>query len=229
MIARSFLLQWVRWTARRRLDGVWLRGSDNAVAALAEGPVVFASNHVSWWDGPLAVFSDAHHGAQGRYLTDAHNLSRVPYLRWFGAMDLDRSTPMAALSGLREATRWLDAPGKALWVFPQGRQRPAHLRPLGLERGIEVILRHAKATVVPVGIQYGWREANVPAAALSFGRPVPATLGAIESALEAEIAALDGWFDQPEEALVPLLATKAKVQDGLGARLLAQTAAGRTP
>ncbi|MEI6252556.1 MAG: hypothetical protein WCP30_07105, partial [Mycobacteriaceae bacterium] len=56
---RPAVLDFARRYARRRvgygLDGVWVTGLQEARAALAEGPVLFAANHVAWWDTLLLV------------------------------------------------------------------------------------------------------------------------------------------------------------------------------
>lgn len=211
---------YLRWSARRRLDGVWITGLQHARDAVARGPVVFAANHVSWWDGCLGVLADPVIGADSAFLVDAAGLARVPFLRWFGAIALDRSSALSARAGLSAAVRWLDAPRRALWIYPQGRQRPAHLRPLGLHRGVDWIARRSGAAVIPVAIQYGWREDHRPAAALALGPPGPADPGALEAALIAQLAQLDAAFDGAW-SLDPLLdPPRARIDAGAGARVL---------
>ncbi len=219
---------YLRWSARRRLDGIWVDGGERARAALARGPVVFAANHVSWWDGPLGVLADEATGAESRFLVDAANLAKVPFLRWFGAIDLDRSGLATARHGLRAACSWLDRPGRAVWIYPQGRQRPAHLRPLGISGGVDWLAARSGAVVVPVGISYGWREQHCPAAALSFGPPCGRSPEAVELALTHQLGVLDRFFDG-REVLEPLVGPVGRrLQDGWGARALALFS-GRTP
>ncbi|MCO4748178.1 MAG: lysophospholipid acyltransferase family protein [Proteobacteria bacterium] len=212
---------YLRWSARTRLDGVFATGLEHAREALAAGPVVFAANHVSWWDGPLGVLADAETGAESLFLVDSVNLSRVGFLRWFGAIPLDRTSPLTARHGLKHAVSWLDGAHKAVWIYPQGRQRPAHLRPLELARGWDFVARRSSATVIPVAMQYGFREDHRPAAALSFGRANPTQL---EAALQTQLDELDAFFDGRHE-LAPLVGPPThRVDAGIGARLLAMGA-----
>lgn len=202
-----------RHLARRRiatqLDGLYLAGLRRAQSALERGPVLFAATHVSRWDPLVLLVLDEALGAEGRALMDAANLDRLPFFRWLGAMPIDRSGRARARSGLRDAAAWLDRPGRSLWVFPQGRQRPAHLRPLGLERGTELITRASGATIIPVALNYGFREHDCPAAVACFGGPLdpaPTLLAALEPALADGLARIDLFLDgQPGdfEALVP--------------------------
>lgn len=216
-LALSLGRPYLRWTAGRHLDGVFATGLDLARHALAEGPVLFAANHVSWWDGPLGVLADAETGAESLFLVDSANLAEVPFLRWFGAIDLDRSSPLAARHGLKQATRWLDRPGRAVWIYPQGRQRPAHVRPLEFQRGTDWIARKTEAQVIPVAIQTGWGDAHQPQVALSFGMPNPVDL---EAALVGQLSELDEFFDG-KIALDPLFKSQNRsISTGIGARLL---------
>ncbi|MCO4746773.1 MAG: lysophospholipid acyltransferase family protein [Proteobacteria bacterium] len=214
---------YLRWAARRQLDGVFASGIERTRALLAEGPVIFAANHVSWWDGPLAVLADAETGATSQFLVDAENLAKVPFLRWFGAIDLDRSSPLAARHGLKRAVSWLDGPTRAVWIYPQGRQRPAHLRPMELKPGAGWLARKTQATVIPVAVQYGWGETAQPRAALSFGAPNPANL---ETALAEQRVELDAFFDGTKSMPRLIVGPNASPAGGLGARLLAATAPG---
>lgn len=211
---------YLRWSARRRLDGVWVDGLQRARSALARGPVIFAANHVSWWDGCLGVLAEPALGAQSAYLIDAEGLQRFPFLGWFGAVAIDRRSTTAIRRGLARATDWLDGPGRALWIYPQGRQRPAHLRPLGLQRGATWIARRSQATILPVALQYGWRTDHRPAAALSFGEPVQPTLEALEEGIVRQLAQLDAFFDGATQLPALLGAPRSHVDSGVGARLL---------
>jgi 1-acyl-sn-glycerol-3-phosphate acyltransferase len=221
--------RYLRWSAGRRLDGVWVRGLESASAALGQGPVLFAANHVSWWDGPLAVLADDRTGADSRFLVDAANLAKLPFLRWFGAVDLDRSSPLAARHGLNTTVKWLDAPGRSVWIFPQGRQRPAHRRPLDLSRGVEWLARRSGATTIPVGIQYGWRDDSRPTAVLSLGTPGHYDLSELTYQITQEIEAADAWLDGVHGGFAPLFPPpRHHINGGVGTRLLT-AAAWRRP
>lgn len=220
MIATLFRA-YTRWRLRRDLDGVWVAGLDELRDELARGAVVLAATHGSWWDGLVLIELDRALGRSTRVLMDAANLAAAPYLARVGALPLDRSSPARMRAGLRLGLDWLEAPGRGLWVFPQGRQRPHHLRPLGLQRGFELLASRTEGKVVPVALGYGFREASVPAAVVVFGAPVPAA--ELEPALEQGLAQVDAFLDRgagPFTALVP--SRHLRTDRGLGARALAR-------
>ncbi len=146
----AFLRVARRYTRRRisrRLDGLWVSGLDEARAALAGRPLIFAANHVAWWDALLLLPLDEALGGLGWAVMDARNLRRLPFLGWVGALPLDRSSPERSRGCLQACAALLDRPGRALWIFPQGRQRPAHLRPLDLQaRGADPARNQREST-----------------------------------------------------------------------------------
>jgi 1-acyl-sn-glycerol-3-phosphate acyltransferase len=214
------LLPFFRRVARRRvqrgLDGLLVLGLSDARAAVRSGPVIFAPNHVSWWDGLVLFLLDTALDTRSHVLVDRASLMRVPFFLWAGALPIDRSSGIRARRDLEHAGASITRPGDALWIFPQGRERPSHLRPLGLERGVE-LLRNARpdVPVIPVGIQYVFRGSARPTACVSFGAPVPAGLPALERGIVAEIDRLDA-IDSAEVLLAP-----RRREDDLATRLLA--------
>lgn len=216
--------RYARRRARRELDGVWVSGLEPARALAATGPVIFAATHVSWWDAFMVVLADEALHTTSHCLMDAENLHRLPFFGWIGAIPIDRSGGAKARAGLRQAAELTAAPRAALWIFPQGRQRPAHLRPLGLQPGVELLARLCKAPVVPVSLSYLFREGERPAALLRFGAPLSGGgLGQLEAELIAGLAEIDAFVEggaaaAPFAALVA--GPPAPSQDGLGSRIL---------
>jgi len=238
-------LRLARRYARRRvaagLDGLWVEGLDEARAALADRPLIFAANHVAWWDPILLVLLDEALGGLGWAVMDARNLRALPFLGWLGALPLDRSDPGRSRQCLHSCAELLDRPGRALWIFPQGRQRPAHLRPLDLKGGLALMHAHRPVDVVAVSLNYIYLERDRPAALVRFSAPMRASavagaalLPAVESALLdgleaidiAATAATDGRRarthpHEPLPGFAPLVSPRGRAtQDGLGGRAL---------
>lgn len=187
-----------RHRVSRGLDGVWVAGLERTRDALATRPLIFASNHVAWWDALLLVVLDRALGGLGWAVMDARNLRKLPFLGWIGALPLDRSSPERSRECLENSAALLDRPGRALWIFPQGRQRPAHLRPLDLRHGLEVLHATSPVDVVAVSLDYVFLERDRPAAIVRFSPPVPgpsvagpALLPAVERALLDGLGAID--------------------------------------
>ncbi len=227
-LLRSVFASAVRWRVRRDLGGVWVRGLDEVGRVLTGGPVLFAANHVCWWDAMLLPLVDAPLGGRGRVLMDAANLARLPFFSPLGALPLDTSSPAAMRAGLRAGVAALGAAGDSLWIFPQGRQVPAHRRPLVLLRGVHHLARRSGAAVVPVSLSYGWGQGPRPVVLVDLGSPLVAgSRDRFMEALEARIVAgLDAAEEAREEG--PLLCGYAPLvpgresspETGLGSRLL---------
>lgn len=223
------LLALARRYARRRiargLDGLYVAGLEAAREEARRAPVVLAANHVGWWDSFLVVALDQALGTEGYALMDAASIRRLPFFARLGALPIDRGESATWRAGMREGAARLDRPGRALWIFPQGEHRPAHLRPLGFAGGIGVLARLAPhARIVPVAIQYAWRERPVPAAYADLGPALDArglAPGAVEAAVEAGLARIDralAGAAPPPSALVE--GRGGSPERGLGARLI---------
>jgi len=129
-------------------------------------------------------------------------------------------------------------------MFPQGRQRPAHLRPLDLKGGLGILHDHNPVDLVAVSLDYVFLERDRPAALVRFSTPISgAVVGgpmpAVESALldgldvidSAVKAATDGHRARthprdPLPGFSALVAPRGRATwDSLGPRML--RAAGR--
>ena len=185
--------RYARRRVSRGLDGLWVAGIDEARATLSGRPVLFAANHVAWWDSMLLLVLDEALGGLGWAVMDAENLRKLPFLGWVGALPLDRSTADSSRQCLQSCAALLDRPGRGLWIFPQGRQRPAHLRPLDLKGGLTVMHDHNPVDLIAVSIDYVFMETDHPAAMVRFSAPIPADSAAGPDLLIAvEGALLDG-------------------------------------
>lgn len=211
---------WGRWYARRRiargLDGVRVTGLEATRERLSRGPLILAANHVCWWDALLIVDLSPRLGARARVLVDAERLAQHRFFLPFGAVAAQGSGPAALRRTLGDLAAGLAGPGDALWWFPQGRYRPAHLRPLGLRPGVDVVARKAGAPIVPVSLQYAFLQADRPAAFVSFGEPVE-DLAGLEAGLAAGLDAIDAEV---------LAASAVPAPVGTGTRLLSWLAGG---
>jgi 1-acyl-sn-glycerol-3-phosphate acyltransferase len=216
---------YVRRRLSRGLDGLYAAGVDAARDVARTRPVILAANHVGWWDSFLVVALDEALGTEGYALMDAESVRRLPFFARLGALPLDRSGTSTARAGLREAAAKLDRAGRALWIFPQGHHRPAHLRPLGFQGGVSLLARLAPdAAVVPIAFQYAWGEQPAPAAWAHLGTPVDARgldVARLERAVEDGLARIDAALAGTEPAFPALVRPRVRSPEGgIGARLL---------
>ncbi len=216
---------YVRRRLARGLDGFYVDGLDQAREAVRRGPVILAANHVGWWDSFLVVALDEALGTEGYALMDAESVRRLPFFARLGALPLDRGGAATSRAGLRDAAAKLDRPGRALWIFPQGHHRPAHLRPLGFQGGVALLARLVpEASIIPIAIQYAWGERPAPAAWAHLGVPIPAAgaeVAAVERAVEDGLARIDAALAGNARSFPALVAPRVKSpEQGIGARLL---------
>lgn len=231
-------VRFFRWFAGRKLrgamDGVYVRGLDTLRRRLAEGPVIVALNHASWWDILLIIWLDGLVDADARAVMDARNLRRLPYFGLIGAVSLDRQDKAQGRRDLAGIATLLDRPNRLVFIYPQGRHRPTGIRPLGLKPGVRSLAAAAQVPVVPISVQYGFRETEKITATIDIGAPLPppadaadpAWLGGLEDALVAGLGAGEAWLDRGHEDPdgggfgVGIAPSRAAGQDGIAARML---------
>lgn len=229
---------WALWLARRyawralrtRFDGVFVTGLDVTRALCREQPVLFACNHVSWWDAFALVALDEALGTDGAVLMDEANLARLPFFGAIGALPIDTSGGPRVRRQLQDAARHLDGPRKTLWIFPQGRQRAWHLRPAGFQPGLRLLARRAGVPVVPVSLAYPWRDAPVPSLVMHFHPAIAPDTDVVQHAEADVVAGLDA-IDAAVDDRLPLgdalVAPRVQgTEDGLGSRLLRRMMGG---
>lgn len=155
----------------RSFEGVYVRGLTEARAIVRAHPVICISNHVSWWDALVAlVLSEDVLAADGYALMDANNLARLPFFSLVGAIGVDRKSSMDGARAARHAATVLTKPGRLLWIFAQGRERAATLRPLAFEPGAASVARMVPAAkVLPVSFRYEPGPTPLPRLFIDFG------------------------------------------------------------
>jgi 1-acyl-sn-glycerol-3-phosphate acyltransferase len=218
---------WFSRHARGRLrasfGAVRAEGVDLLKSALATGPALLISNHTSWWD-PLVVLYLTEHvlRCDGHAMMDAVNLQRLPFFAMVGAFGVDLADASDGASAMRYAARLLNAPGRMVWVFPQGRERPVTERPLGFRPGSAEVARVAKCVTIPIGLRYEHRSGERPELWISIGGSMPwtkdvtAARAAHEAAVTARLDRIDAALrDGSTEGFAALEETPA----GAGARL----------
>jgi 1-acyl-sn-glycerol-3-phosphate acyltransferase len=226
--------------ARRRLERAFSRclvaGLPSLAALLESGPAIVAMNHVSFWDGFLLPCLERALGADAYCLMDGANLAELSFLRFAGALPLDRTNVHRARADLECAARVLDRSGRLLFVFPSGEQAPARF-PLRFLSGVSCLAQLARVPVVPVGLAYEFLGDAKPEIRLSIGPAISlvrhslANRRHLEQAVRAEL----DWIDA---SLVPGGAAAARAFTPLfrerpqgiptGARLLGRLTRGRS-
>ncbi|MEO7330663.1 MAG: lysophospholipid acyltransferase family protein [Minicystis sp.] len=197
---------WFAGNARDRIHkafgAVRIHGLAQARALAAEGPLLAVSNHTSWWD-PLLILHLTHHllEVDGYALMEAKNLQILPFFALVGAFGVNLDRPADGAAAMKYAARLLDRPGRLVWIFPQGRERPTSERPLGFRVGSAQIARVARrAVTIPVGIRYEFAGEERPFLYVSLGEALAAAKDP-EVGRAAQEAAVEREMDRIERAV----------------------------
>ena len=157
----------------------------------ARGPVLFVSNHTAWWDPMFLILLSARVlRLRGYAMMDAKNLRKLPFLGRLGGFGVDLDDSADRSAGLSYAQSLLKGPGDAVWIFPQGEERPDHERELQFQPGAAVLAqRQAEAQVIPVGFRYVFGKHEKPSMFVSIAAPLEPT-GSVETDRLAQVQAV---------------------------------------
>lgn len=159
---------------RRHFAGVHVRGLANLAAVDRSTPVLFFANHSTWWDGLMIYLLNEQRLRRDTYLMmEERQFVRYSFFRWIGAFSVRRNDARDGLAALAYAGSLLNAPNRAVWMFPQGVLRPNEIRPLRFESGLARIAHAAPAArLIPVAMRTEFYHEQRPDFFLDIGTPV---------------------------------------------------------
>lgn len=204
---------WFARHARARIERtfgrVLVHGLEDVRRLKQDASLLLVANHSTWWDALVALYaSELLLGGGGYAMMDAANLARLPFFRRVGAFGVDLSSATDGARGIRYAGKLLGQAGRAVWVFPQGRER-SPFGPLELLPGAAQIARIQKrAVVVPVGLRYVFAGTERPDLRISFGAPLTRTTD-VDDGVRAQQRGIEGELVRIDRAFVD-----AAVPDG---------------
>ncbi|MEM7158856.1 MAG: lysophospholipid acyltransferase family protein [Myxococcota bacterium] len=215
---------------RKSFDQVHIAGEEHLAAALRRGPTLVVSNHSSWWDPMFVlVLTDRIVPAEFYAMMEAKNLRRLPFFAKVGGFGVDRDSRRDGARAIEYAGSLLDRPGRLVWIFPQGQERPLHERPLSFFGGAaRVAQRNPQATVVPVALSYHHGATREPEAYISIGAELPVTKSAA-AGTRAQVQAVTEQLERIEhercepgtQGFEPCFEHRKPGSGGLAERLLA--------
>ncbi len=181
MIPAKKSARFVRWftrqtekRVRKMFSRVYVRGEERLLSTLRAQPVLVVSNHTAWWDPMFAVYlGHGRLGADAFAMMDAKNLRKLPFLGRVGGFGFDLDDPKDRKAVLKYAAGLLDRPGRLVWIFPEGAERPRCVGVDEFRPGAAMVAGQAKGCVViPIGIRYEFGRREHPEAFLSIGDPI---------------------------------------------------------
>ena len=224
--------RWFTWIIHRRLAAtfhqVTVHGLDHVLPC--QGPMLMVVNHSSYWDALMIVWlSERVLRVPGYAWMHRHNLARLPFFRLLGAFGVDNQSPSDIKAGLAYAQRLLQGGPCALWIFPQGDEKPAARRQLGFAGGSDRIARRSpRAQAVQVALHYGFGSAEKPEVRVCFGaplrgaKPTPARHESAVTALLDACASDDSGLAQLAPGRRTYLPAQKRLGDPLAARWLSR-------
>jgi 1-acyl-sn-glycerol-3-phosphate acyltransferase len=228
---------WFERQAHRRLrasfGALHVAGREELARALAQGPVLIVSNHSAWWDPLVAlVLTQRCVPADAYAMMDAGNLRRLPFFAKVGAFGVDRGSRRDGAEATRHAVSLLDRPGRLVWIFPQGEERPLHERPLRFFGGAAHVARRVpSATVLPVALGYAFGSTAAPSVFVAVGPAViaePTTARARQvqiEAVQAQLARVEREQSQPgTQGFATYALQRPRWREGVAERVLAALA-----
>ncbi len=112
-------------------------------------PVLLIGNHSSWWDGFLVYYLNRISFHKQLYLMMLEKeLLKNSFFSGVGAFSIDQNSISAIKESLLYSSEKLNADENNLvCIFPQGELLPWHTRPLGFDRGVELVLKRIKTPI----------------------------------------------------------------------------------
>ena len=192
---------------KKNIHQMYVYGLANAQHLVNDTGAIIAPNHQSYWDAALFFYLSENLGKRAFVFMAEENLKNLAFLRWCGAIPLKIQHPSIAMTQLRNAFKLAIEPTQ-FWIFPQGRHRPQHLRPLNFKKGVTVLASSTDYPIVPTAIQYLYQDEEKPSAYIHFGSPLSphASPIDIEQAVSLGLEAIDSFHQNPDSVeFIPLL------------------------
>ncbi|WP_231416149.1 lysophospholipid acyltransferase family protein [Pontibacillus sp. HN14] len=139
---------------------------------------LFLVNHSAWWD-PLIIFLLNKHllKADGYGMMHEEGVKSFPIFKRIGTFSINRSNPKDVIASLNYAKDLLDNE-KAVWMFPQGEERPLEIRPLGFQPGASYLIEKTKQIqVIPVSLYYTFEGTRKPNVYVKLGQNLMPSFG----------------------------------------------------
>lgn len=138
----------------------------------AQLPLLLLPNHSTWWDGFFVYLLNKKIFYRQPYLMMLEEqLRRYPFFAKLGVFSINPHSASGVRASLRYAAALMQQTRPVLLgFFPQGELRPWDTRPLGYQRGLEILLKMFgdKVNLLNVAIKTEFRNERLPEAFFLF-------------------------------------------------------------
>ena len=158
---------------KKHFHGLHCSGLEHVRTLDRSLPIILFGNHSCWWDGLIEFhLSREVLGVDAYLMMEERQMRRYRFFRWIGAFSVDRSSAREGVRSLRYAAELFTAPGRALWIYPQGVMLPNDVRPLVFSSGVVRLLEMLpRAQVIAIAHRYEFLKDQRPDAFVTFGPP----------------------------------------------------------
>ena len=207
----------------QNMDQVYIHNIEVIQELSTNKGVIIAPNHVSYWDSCLYFVLSRKLSTRSFVFVAKETLERLPFLRWCGAVPINIKSKRQAIQQLLHA-KTLNTVPTQFWIFPQGEHRPPHDLPLQFKKGVTVLAKQLQLPIVPVSIDYLYKDGEQPVAYVSFRTPLPhsCTVDEIEQEISLGLKDINGCHVggvSPE--FIPTYTRTQKSTDGIATKILA--------
>ncbi len=138
----------------------------------AQLPLLLLPNHSTWWDGFFVYLLNKKIFCRQPYMMMLEEqLRRYPFFVKLGVFSINPHSAIGVRASLRYAAGLMQQIRPLLLgFFPQGELRPWNTRPLGYQRGLEILLKMSggKVNLLNVAIKIEFRNERLPEAFFLF-------------------------------------------------------------
>ncbi|NBX83553.1 hypothetical protein EBQ90_10810 [bacterium] len=193
---RKWFDHYLKWNFKKHFSEIRCQGVSSLVSH--SGPLLFVSNHVSWWDGFFLFELQRRIRPKAQLYTIAleTTVKANPILARMGVLPMEPGNPSSLkrlLSHLKHLRETLPPEQLLVSFFPQGKITPSFKKTLGFQRGVELIAESLNPiTLVPVGIHIEPMTGKGPTVLLSVGAGQTWQAGLGASDLENHVQAVLG-------------------------------------
>ena len=207
----------------QNMEQVYVHNLDAIKDLALDKGVIIAPNHACYWDSCLYFVLSRLLSDRAFVFVAKETLQRLPFLRWCGAVPINTHSKRKAIQQLIHAKPLYIAPTQ-FWIFPQGEHRPPHHQPLQFQKGVTILGQHLQLPIVPVSIDYLYKDSEQPIAYVSFRQPLPytSTVEDIEREITTGLTKISSHHLGLEELeFAPVYPQSSNTNDDLATRMLA--------
>ena len=221
------VVRWLMsWKLRRQFEQIYVQNMEMAQAISVDGGAILAPNHVSNWDFRLFFELSELLSKHAFIFLPEHKVKLQAFLRWCGAIPFNIDTPTLTHALLRQTHRLCAEPTQ-FWMFSQHRPYPTNRSQLHLRHEVTKLSTHLELPIIPVAIQYLYRDSDKPIAYISFQDPLPhhCSVLDVEASIKRGLTAIDDvHIGKNKDNFTPLFKRNFKDKRSLMSQMLSHFA-----